>query len=174
MPTIELAVGRRKSPVKRPPVLRCGVEERWPSSCAAAMPSPGRWSAIPGCGRPSSHSCCSTGRRTGARSSSGSICCAGHCRCSGKRGAVARSRPAALGDRFRLRSWVPHAAGDSARARHRRHRAGDGPACCDGRLRPRTAVVGGHLIDGLADGGAALLCKVNHALTDGSAGFRSR
>ena len=30
------------------------------------------------------------------------------------------------------------------------------------------------LIDGLADGGAALLCKVNHALTDGSAGFRSR
>ena len=29
------------------------------------------------------------------------------------------------------------------------------------------------LIDGLADGGAALLCKVNHALTDGVGGVRS-
>ena len=32
--------------------------------------------------------------------------------------------------------------------------------------------MGGHLIDGLADGGAALLCKVNHALTDGVGGVQ--
>ena len=41
--------------------------------------------------------------------------------------------------RFRLRSWLPHAAGERSPARHRRHRAGDGPVRGDGdfdRARP--------------------------------------
>ena len=128
---------------------------------------PGRSKATPGCGQPSSRCSCSTGRRTGPNWSTGSIVSAGPYHVPTAGGAIAASAPPRwefdpdFDLAYHLRRVTAAAPGtidtllDMARL----------AAMADfDRARPLWEVT---LIDGLADGGAALLCKLHHALTDG-------
>ena len=57
---------------------------------------------------------------------------------------VSAARAAAVGGRPGLRPRLPHAQSDRDRARHLRHRAGNGPGRGDGGLRPGTPALGEH------------------------------
>ena len=128
----------------------------------------GRSKAIPDFGQPSLRWFCSTGLRTGARCSTGSNCSAEVCRRFGSAWCHQCPRPRRVGK----------SDPDFDLAFHVRRVDAPGPATIDtllemariaamadfDRARPLWEVT---LIDGLANGGAALLCKLHHSLTDG-------